>query len=153
VSGLSGSGAPRSGDRGASRVPGPSGGSASRASGDPGTAATGAQRPGDLDRPVGLCLGPGHIVVQGNAAFVAEFGAGSVGLPAREGMLDLPPDAFAVLDAVFASGRPLARWIVRDGDEWRLTVAPRVDPVSGETYGVTFHLRLRSDVPVLRTTG
>ena len=111
------------------------------------------QRPGDLDRPVGLSLGPGHIVVHGNAAFVAEFGAGSVGLPAREGMLDLPPDAFAVLDAVFASGRPLARWIVRDGDEWRLTVAPRVDPATGETYGVTFHLRLRSDVPVVRTTG
>ncbi|HYC06356.1 MAG TPA: hypothetical protein VEG29_00385 [Candidatus Binatia bacterium] len=83
---------------------------------------------------------------------MAEFGAGSVGLPAREGMLDLPPDAFAVLDAVFVSGRPLARWIVRAGDEWRLTVAPRVDPTSGETYGVTFHLRLRSDVPVLRST-
>lgn len=101
-------------------------------------------------RPAGFCLGPGHIVVYGNAAFVAAFGARCVGLPAREGMLGLPSAAFAVLDAVFASGRPLARWIARDGEEWRLTAAPRVDPESGETYGVAFHLRARSDVPILR---
>ena len=64
------------------------------------------------------------MVVYGNAAFVAEFGDRCVGLPAREGMLGLPADAFAVLDAVFASGRPLARWIRRDDEEWRITAAP-----------------------------
>jgi hypothetical protein len=113
--------------------------------------ARGARGPGHLERPVALCVGPGHLVVHGNPDFLAEFGEACVGLPAREGLIGLPPEAFAVLDAVFASGRPLARWIVRDGDEWRLIVAPRVDPDSAETYGVTFHLRLRSDVPVLRT--
>jgi hypothetical protein len=107
---------------------------------------------GHTDRPVALCFGPGHVIVHGNPAFLAEFGEGCLDLPAREGLIGLPAEAFAVLDAVFASGRPLARWIVRDGEDWRLTVAPRVDPESGETYGVTFHLRLRSDVPVLRTT-
>ena len=101
-------------------------------------------------RPAGFCTGPGHIVVYGNAAFVAEFGETCVGLPAREGMLGMPAEAFAVLDAVFASGRPLARWIRRDNEEWRLTAAPRVDPESAETYGVAFHLRARSDTPILR---
>jgi hypothetical protein len=101
-------------------------------------------------RPAGFCVGPGHIVVYGNAAFVAEFGDRCVGLPAREGMLGLPADAFAVLDAVFASGRPLARWIRRDDEEWRITAAPRVDADTAETYGVAFHLRARSDTPILR---
>jgi hypothetical protein len=101
-------------------------------------------------RPAGFCIGPGHIVVYGNAAFVAEFGDRCVGLPAREGMLGLPADAFAVLDAVFASGRPLARWIRRDNEDWRITAAPRVDPDTAETYGVAFHLRARSDTPILR---
>ena len=117
----------------------------------PGARASKPVGTGHLDRPVGLCFGPGHLVVHANPAFVTEFGDGCLGLPAREGMVGLPAEAFAVLDAVFVSGRPLARWIVRDGEDWRLTVAPRVDPGSGETYGVTFHLRLRSDTPVLRS--
>jgi hypothetical protein len=101
-------------------------------------------------RPAGFCVGPGHMVVYGNAAFVAEFGDRCVGLPAREGMLGLPADAFAVLDAVFASGRPLARWIRRDEEDWRFTAAPRVDPETDETIGVAFHLRARSYTPILR---
>jgi len=32
-----------------------------------------------------------------------------------------------------------------------MTVAPRVDPGNGEVYGVAFHLRARSDVPVIAT--
>lgn len=64
-------------------------------------------------------------------------------------MLDLSADAFAVLDAVYESGRPFARWIRRGGSDWRLTVAPRADPETGEVYGVRFHLRRRDDVPVL----
>jgi hypothetical protein len=98
-------------------------------------------------RPAGMCRGQGHIVVYGNPAFVAAFGAAAVGMPAREGILDLPPRAFAMLDAVLMRGKPLASWIRMGGADWRLTVAPRVDPM-GEVYGVSFHLRERSDTPV-----
>lgn len=96
-------------------------------------------------RPAAMCLGAGHIVVFGNPAFVAAFGAASVGVPAREGLLSLPSAGLAVLDAVFARGRPLARWIRWAGAEWRLTVAPRVDIETGAVYGVSMHLRARSD--------
>ena len=33
------------------------------------------------------------------------------------------------------------------GADWRLTAAPRVDP-AGDVYGVSFHLRAKSDLPV-----
>jgi hypothetical protein len=69
-------------------------------------------------------------------------------LPARESLVDLPPAAFALLDAVLARGKPLARWIRFAGEDWRMTVAPRTDP-TGEVYGVAFHLRARSDVPAI----
>ena len=98
-------------------------------------------------RPAGMCRGQGHIVVYGNPAFVAAFGAAAVGMPAREGILDLPPRAFAMLDAVLIRGKPLASWIRMGGSEWRLTVVPSVDP-AGEVYGVSFHLRERSDTLV-----
>jgi hypothetical protein len=29
------------------------------------------------------------------------------------------------------------------GEDWRLTVAPRVDPGTAQVYGVHFHLRRR----------
>lgn len=99
-------------------------------------------------RPAGICRGPGHLVVYGNPAFIAAFGSVAVGLPARESLLELPPDAFALLDTVLARGKPLARWIRLGGEDWRMTVAPRQDPM-GEVYGVAFHLRARSDVPVV----
>jgi hypothetical protein len=92
-----------------------------------------------------MCRGPGHIVVYGNPAFVAAFGSEAVGMPAREGLVDLPSSAFAALDAVLARGRPAARWIRLGAEDWRITVAPRVDPGTGEVYGVAFHLRPRSD--------
>jgi hypothetical protein len=95
-----------------------------------------------------MCRGPGHLVVYGNPAFVATFGSVAVGLPARESLVDLPPEAFALLDAVLARGKPLARWIRLGGEDWRMTVAPRTDP-AGEVYGVALHLRARSDVPVV----
>ena len=101
-------------------------------------------------RPAGLCVGAGHLVVHGNPAFVAEYGARSIGLPAREVMLSLPAEGFALLDAVLADGRPLARWIHLDDEDWRLTALPRLDPETKEPYGVAFHLRARSDVPVVR---
>ena len=98
-----------------------------------------------------MCRGQGHIVVYGNPAFVAAFGASAVGMPARETLLDLPPGAFALLDAVLLRGKPLARWIRMGGEDWRMTVAPRVDP-TGDVYGVSFHLRARSDTPVIGAT-
>lgn len=111
---------------------------------------TGPQRAdGCRTRPAGLCAGPGHLVVYGNPAFVARFGPGVLGMPAREVMVGLPPDAFELLDAVLATGRPLARWIVVDGERWRMTVAPRTEPGTNETYGVAFHLRSASDRPVV----
>jgi PAS domain-containing protein len=100
-------------------------------------------------RPAGLCTGPGHVVAYGNPAFVATFGAGVVGMPAREVMLDLPEAAFDLLDLVYERGRPLARWIRRDGRDWRLTVTPRRDAETNRVYGVAFHLRARDDVPVV----
>lgn len=100
-------------------------------------------------RPAAFCVGAGHMVVYGNAAFQAAFGKSAVGLPAREVMLDLPQQAFALLDAVLVGGRPLARWVRRGSETWRLTCTPRIDPETGEVYGVSLHLRERSDLPIL----
>ena len=94
-------------------------------------------------------MGHGHVVVYGNPAFRRMFGSGSVGLPARESMLGLPHDAFELLDAVLREGRPLARWIDRDDGPWRLTAVPRRDPETGDVGGLAFHLRARSDVPIV----
>ena len=100
-------------------------------------------------RPAAICHGPGHVVMYGNPAFLAAFGAQCVGLPARESLLDLPPDAFVLLDVVLAQGRPFSRWIRLGKDEWRITAVPRLDPGTHEVYGVAFHLRARTDLPVL----
>jgi hypothetical protein len=97
-------------------------------------------------RPAAICRGQGHLIVYGNPAFVEAFGAQAVGTPARESLVALPPSAFALLDLVLARGKPLARRIRFDGADWRMTVAPRIDP-NGEIYGVSLHLRARSDVP------
>ena len=64
-------------------------------------------------------------------------------------MIGLPSTAFALFDAVLDRGRPLARWVRFDGIEWRLTATPRLDPETRDPYGVAFHLRRRSDVPVV----
>lgn len=98
-----------------------------------------------------MSVGPGHLVVYGNPAFLTMFGESSVGLPARESMVDVPAEAFALLDAVLETGRPLARWIRGDGGEWRMTAIPRREPDSDEVFGVAFHLRRRDDVPVRRS--
>jgi hypothetical protein len=94
-----------------------------------------------------MCHGSGHLVRYGNPAFIATFGLACLGLPAREGLVALPADAFALLDTVLARGRPYSRWIKVGGAEWRMTAAPRVDIGTGETYGVAFHLRSRGDRP------
>jgi hypothetical protein len=64
-------------------------------------------------------------------------------------MLGLPSAAFALLDAVHAEGRALARWIRWDGEVWRLTAVPRRDVETGDVYGLAFHLRARDDLPIV----
>jgi hypothetical protein len=91
--------------------------------------------------PAAFHLGPGHLIVHGNAAFIAAFGRGCVGQPAREALLDLPPAAFELMDLVYRRGAPLACRIETSGGERRLVVAARNDPETGETYGVISHLR------------
>jgi hypothetical protein len=104
---------------------------------------------GSMTRPAGLTRGPGHLVIHGNPAFLRVFGVRSVGLPARECMVALPPEAFELLDAVLRIGRPAARWIELDGEAWRLTAVPRTEPGAADPYGLAFHLRARSDVPIV----
>jgi len=101
----------------------------------------GASAPPEPPSPAAFHLGPGHVIVHGNGAFVAEFGRSSVGLPAREALVGLPREAFELMDVVYREGRPLARWIDTPDGRRRLVVVARRDPVSGETYGVTTHLR------------
>jgi hypothetical protein len=113
------------------------------------TATTPTPAGGSTTRPAGLLIGPGHVVVHGNAAFVGAFGEAAVGVPARESLVELPAAAFEMLDAVFTEGRPLARWIRFRGESWRLTAMPRRELGSDEVYGVAFHLRARDDLPVL----
>jgi hypothetical protein len=96
-----------------------------------------------------MTVGPGHVVVYGNPAFRKLFGDASVGLPARETMLDFPPATFALLDAVLACGRPFACWIQCRADVWRMTAMPRVELGTDEVFGVSFHLRARDDLPIL----
>jgi hypothetical protein len=91
--------------------------------------------------PAAFHLGAGHLIVHGNAAFLRVFGQGCVGQPAREALLDLPPAAFELMDLVYRTGKPLASRIDTPAGERRLVVAARIDPETGETYGVTTHLR------------
>ena len=85
----------------------------------------------------------------GNPAFVAQFGDRCLGMPAREVLVDLPPEAFELLDAVLERGKPLARWVARHGEPWRMTALPRREPGSDEVYGVAFHLRAQTDIPIV----
>jgi hypothetical protein len=103
-------------------------------------------------RPAGICAGPGHVLIYGNPAFHAQFGSRCIGMPAREVMVDMPDTAFALFDAVLERGRPLARWIEREGHDWRLTAMPRRDPSTEMVDGIAFHLRARDDVPVVEPT-
>jgi hypothetical protein len=90
--------------------------------------------------PVALLYGSGQQIVHANPAFIAEFGASGVGLPAREVLVGVPPTLFHVVDRVLAEGRPLACWLEVAGSRRRLTVAPRNDPETGEVYGVAIRL-------------
>lgn len=91
-------------------------------------------------RPAALLYGAGHIVVHGNPPFRALFGAGCLGLPAAEALIDLPRAAFDLMHLVYREGRPLACWITVRGATWRLTIAERRDLGTGEVYGIAIHL-------------
>jgi hypothetical protein len=98
---------------------------------------TAARRP----YPAAFHVGPGHLIVHGNAPFIDAFGQGCVGQPAREALLDLPPAAFELMDLVYRTGKPLACTIATPVGERRLVVAARLDVETGEPYGVTTHIR------------
>ena len=124
-------------------VGGAAGGAAAPGGALPG--AGGAASPGGVEspptqHPAGLLYGRGHVVVHGNPPFRELFGAGIVGLPAAEALLDLPRTAFALMDLVYREGRPLAGRITLRGSPWRLTIAPRHDIGNGEVYGIAVHL-------------
>jgi hypothetical protein len=91
--------------------------------------------------PAAFHVGAGHMIVHGNRAFIEAFGKGCLGQPAREALVDLPPAAFELMDLVYQGGKPLACRIMTAHGERRLVVAARRDPETGETYGVTTHLR------------
>ena len=93
-----------------------------------------------IQHPAAMLYGPGHVVVHGNPPFRELFGAGWLGLPAAEALLDLTRDAFDLMDLVYRDGRPLARWITLRGAPWRLTIAERRDPETGDVYGIAIHL-------------
>ena len=91
--------------------------------------------------PAAFHYGPAHMIMHGNPAFLALYGRSSLGMPAREAMTELPRAAFELMDRVLREGRPLARRLALPDGEFRLVVVPRLDPETGETYGVTSHLR------------
>jgi hypothetical protein len=91
-------------------------------------------------QPVALLYGPGHRIVHANAAFVAEFGAVPIGVPASEALVEFPARVLEVVERAMASGKPLATRVDIRGIPRRLTVAPRADPETGEIYGVAIRL-------------
>jgi hypothetical protein len=96
--------------------------------------------------PAGMCRGHGHLVVYGNPAFLARYGADCIGLPAREALVEWPTDAFSLMDYVLTRGKPIASWIWLSDEQWRFTLAPRMEVGTSEVYGVSFHLRPRAEI-------
>jgi hypothetical protein len=91
--------------------------------------------------PAAFHFGAGHVIMHANAAFIDAFGPEAVGQPAREALLSLPSKAFELMDLVYATGKPGACRVTTTAGPRRLVVAARRDPETGETYGVTTHLR------------
>jgi len=91
--------------------------------------------------PAAFHDGPAHVIRWANPPFLALFDEGAVGLPAREAMTGLGRKGFELMDRVLHEGRPLACRVVTPSGQLRLVVVPRNDIETGETYGVTTHLR------------
>jgi hypothetical protein len=94
-----------------------------------------------IPHPAAFHDGQAHFIRWANPAFHAVFGAGIQGLPAREAMTGLSRRAFDLMDRVLREGRPLAMRVTMPVGERRLVVVPRKDVETGETHGVTTHLR------------
>lgn len=92
--------------------------------------------------PAAFHDGAAHIIRWANPLFLELFGAEVVGLPAREAMTGLERAGFELMDRVLREGRPLARRVSTPAGPRRLVVVPRRDIETGETYGVTTHLRV-----------
>jgi hypothetical protein len=103
--------------------------------GDPGLPATAA------GHPAAFHDGPAHVIRWANPPFLALFGDGVSGLPAREAMTGLDRAGFELMDRVLREGKPLARRVATPSGPLRLVVVPRRDIETGETYGVATHLR------------
>jgi hypothetical protein len=106
-----------------------------------------ASRPRQPQQPVALLYGRGRLIVHANPAFLAEFGAACVGVPASETLTDWPRRAFDVIDRAIETGRPVATWVTVASSRRRLTVAPRADIETGEIYGVALRLAAEGTVP------
>jgi hypothetical protein len=91
--------------------------------------------------PAAFHDGAAHVIRWASPPFLALFGEGVLGLPAREAMTGLGRAGFELMDRVLREGRPLARRVVTPSGQLRLVVVPRRDIETGETYGVTTHLR------------
>ncbi len=102
------------------------------------------RRPAGPPAPAAFHYGAGHMIMHGNAAFMAAYGPSTLGQPAREVLLDLPPKAFELMDLVFTTGKPGACSIETANGPRRLIVAARQDPDTGATYGVITHLRMET---------
>jgi hypothetical protein len=98
-------------------------------------------QPARPTNPAAFHFGPAHVIVHGNGPFLEAFGPSCIGQPAREALVSLPSEAFALMDAVYREGKSLATWIRTADGPRRLVVAARCDPETGETYGVTSHIR------------
>lgn len=94
-----------------------------------------------VPHPAAFHDGQAHVIRWANPPFLALFGDGLVGQPAREALTGLPRRAFGLMDRVLREGRPLAVRVATPAGERRLVVVPRKDVETGETYGVTIHLR------------
>ena len=91
--------------------------------------------------PAAFHDGAAHVIRWANPPFLALFGEGVLGLPAREAMTGLGRGGFELMDRVLREGRPLARRVATPSGQLRLVVVPRNDIETSETYGVTTHLR------------
>lgn len=94
-----------------------------------------------IPHPAAFHDGQAHIIRWANPAFLAVFGSGIQGLPAREAMTGLSRRAFGLMDRVLREGRSLAMRVTTPVGERRLVVVPRKDVETGEIYGVTTHFR------------
>ncbi len=95
--------------------------------------------------PAAFHDGPAHVIRWANPPFLAVFGEGVAGLPAREAMTGLDRAGFELMDRVLREGRPLARRVATSAGTLRLVVVPRRDIETGETYGVATHLLAVAD--------